>query len=391
MATQMVRGANGRFVRKADAQPVVEVVESQPAPEPELETAVTTKRELNFERVPWAQNMVLLPRDATEGASFNEILEIAGLDWEVEFGALRRETPVVYHRCEDVVEPYVDPRPRLIEVTDPATIAQLEATEPENLVRKTEWRDADNIRDVRRADNKTILGSVGRDYELVQNYEGFRFADMIVDDGQGRWVAAGDMYDGSHVYGVMELSKQLMIDGNDAFGNYLLFRTSHNGSTGVQVMVIPMRFTCDNMMQIATRYAKSRWSMRHVGTFHERLQEARDTLKLTFKYLDDGFTREIEELLAVPMTDEKARWTLQRVIPDTRAKKDEIIDGVMDAYHDDELNGYTGTGYGLLNGLTDYFDHRIRRQSTQARFIQQTSGEGAKFRNTLTKVLLHLN
>jgi len=203
-------------------------------------------------------------------------------------------------------------------------------------------------------------------------------------------VAAGEQYDGSHVFGVMELTKSILIGGEDPVGAQLLLRTSHNGSTGVQAMVIPMRFTCANMMTVATKAAKFRWSIRHVTTLQGRLEEARNTLQMTVKYMEDGFQKEMEKILQVTMTDEKAGHILDRVIPPSRGRRDEIISGIMGAYRDTELNQYVGTGYGLLNGLTDYFDHRINRRTEEARFVSQIDGEGAKFRNNLAQALLEL-
>lgn len=325
---------------------------------------------LDVTRLPWAENMV----EVTDGASSAEMLAAAGLDWEVGFQPLYRKPAWIPVTSIETTDENV-PTGREITVMAPNLDGQL-----------IEARD---IRDVIKVNDGKVLGQVRSAYKLTQNTEAFSFADHLVHDAGGRWIAAGSQYDDKVVFGVMKLDQgTITVGDDDQIDLYLIVRTSHNGGTGVQVMVTPIRVECENMMPLASKSAVSRWSIRHVSTLAGKLQEARDTLRLSLRYMNDGLQRQIDELMLVTMSDEKARWTLDRVMPKSRGRRAQVIDGIMAAYHDTTRNPYE-TGFGLVNGLTDYYDHHIKRQSATVRLQEQLDGEGAKMRDKLVRELLH--
>jgi phage/plasmid-like protein (TIGR03299 family) len=320
--------------------------------------------ELDVKRLPWAENMV----EISAGATSQELLEAAGLDWTVEKTTLLRRPPYIpVTSQEDGYEP--------ITVMAPNLDGQL--------------FEAEDVFDIQRPLDGKIFGQVGGDYVPVQNIEAFTFADHLVFDEGGEWIAAGEQYGGKIVFGVMKLNGHtIMIDDRDPVDLYLTIRTSHNGTTGLQAYVTPVRMTCENMTSFMIAEAKHKWSMRHVGDVAGKIQQARDTLRLSLKYQDE-LERELNELLQVPVSDEKAEWVLGRVIKGSEKRKERVITGILSCYLDDETNGFAGTGYGLLNGLTDYFDHEAKRQSSIVRLQEQYDGEGARARNSLVAELLH--
>lgn len=322
-----------------------------------------TAQTLNVKRLPWAENMV----EIDEGATVQQLLQAARLDWEVEFSPLYRmvDTITVEHenpQTHEIIPIYNVPSDPRFEV-------------------------AADLRDVRIKETHQVLGQVRNDYKITQNEEAFTFADNLVDSG-GRWIAAGSQYDNKVVFGIMQLAGSgITVGGEDPIDLYLMIRTSHNGGTGIQVIATPVRARCENMLTVATRAARFRWSIRHVSTLEGKLAEARETLQLATGYMD-ALQTELEQLIDLEISMDKAVWTLERVIPTSRSKRSTVIEGILAAYQDEDLNGYTGTGYGLLNGLTDFYDHNITRRSAGSRLQEQVDGEGAKMRNKLVEVLL---
>lgn len=349
-------------------------ITTDPGTMTETVTTATGTREIDVTRLPWTSGLVEVPK----GASAEEMLEVAGLNWDVRFSPLFRQEPVMLPITSVESDEAGYPTSREITVEVPHPDGDLV------LVEATDIKDV--IKDV---NPPKVLGQVKSDYVITQNREAFAFADQLVHDGEGQWIAGGQLYDDKVVYGVMKLEGlQIQVDGRDPIDTYVIIRTSHNGGMGIQVYVTPIRLLCANMMTVATTEAKFKWSIRHVGTLQGRLQEARDTLKLTTKYVNDGFQRELDKLLNVSLTDERARAVVDDVIPNTRARRDLVIDQVMLAYHDDELNGYAGTGYGLLNAVTDVFDHTIKRRSPVSRLQEQLDGEGAHLRTAISRRLV---
>jgi hypothetical protein len=61
-----------------------------------------------------------------------------------------------------------------------------------------------------------------------------------------------------------------------------------------------------------------------------------------------------------------------------------MIDGILQVYATSPtVTPYAGTGYGLLNALTEYMDHIKPQRTGNARFESITFGEGARYRGEL--------
>lgn len=240
---------------------------------------------------------------------------------------------------------------------------------------------------VRTSDDHT-LGLVKSKYVPFQNRDAFTFADNLVDSGAAKYETAGSLRDGKQVFLTMKVPTEIKIDGGDAHDLYVLLRTSHDGSKAVGVYLTPIRVVCMNTMALATHKSnvKQKWSMPHVSTIEGKLQEARETLKMSFAYADE-FSALANQLIATKITDDAAAELLAQVFP-VRPKTDEKIDGVMDALRNSDKNGYRGTGWGVLNAMTEYHEHYRDRIQPEATFFNTIDGEIAKWRNKLTDRLL---
>jgi hypothetical protein len=99
-----------------------------------------------------------------------------------------------------------------------------------------------------------------------------------------------------------------------------------------------------------------------------------------------------EQLATVKLTDEKSRYLVTSIIPERRSRREEMVEEILvNAKTSPTVAGYEGTGWGLLNGLTEYMDHIKPQRSGNARFESITFGEGAKMRVKLTEALAELN
>ena len=103
----------------------------------------------------------------------------------------------------------------------------------------------------------------------------------------------------------------------------------HDGTKAVQVMVMPLRDKCMNMLGLQTfgRDAPQRWSLQHTSTLAERLAEARHTLQQVDTYADE-YRRMTERLAAVDLEEQALRSTLERTLPH-RPRTTELIDGIL--------------------------------------------------------------
>jgi phage/plasmid-like protein (TIGR03299 family) len=137
-----------------------------------------------------------------------------------------------------------------------------------------------------REDLRKPLATVGSDYTVWQNWQNFDLAKTLMDGGDVLAETAGSLRDSRTVWLLCRLDKDMMI-GGDEMVPYLLFTSSHDGSSKIRVMPTPTRVVCANTLRIAIKGAKTQWTTSHTSNLNSRVQEARETLKMTWKYMDE--------------------------------------------------------------------------------------------------------
>jgi phage/plasmid-like protein (TIGR03299 family) len=252
------------------------------------------------------------------------------------------------------------------------------------------FKQSPTAREVFRTDTELQLGTVRGRYEVFCNREAFAFGDALVKDGTGKWVVAGQQNDGKRVFMVMQLGEGFDVLGDDKYESYLFIRTSHGDGTSISAAVVPFRVRCTNQSALARREAKSSWSIPHTTTVADRLEEARTALKLTMNY-EAEFKKMAEQLAAVKISDEKVKSLVDSIVPARRSRRDDIIGDIIANYQaSTTAEEFRGTGYGLLQGVTEYYDHVKRQRSGNARFESIMFGEGNTARNQLVQHLMAL-
>jgi phage/plasmid-like protein (TIGR03299 family) len=245
-----------------------------------------------------------------------------------------------------------------------------------------------------RLDNEDIeLGTVKSRYEVLQNREAFAFGDSLVENGTARWAEAGEQYRSSRVFMTMLLNDNFTVLGQEPFRTYLFLAGSHDGSRSVRGFVTPIRVWCTNQTPAVRASSLGSFTINHTGAMRDRLEQAGEAIKQTGEY--QRILREEAELLAATeITDDKARYLLTSLMPAWRQKDGEskMLEGILSNYATSPtIEGYRGTGWGLLNATTEYMDHIKTQRTGNARFESITFGEGARLRSKLAKELAHLN
>lgn len=244
--------------------------------------------------------------------------------------------------------------------------------------------------EIYRTDTGEELGTVKSKYEVWQNRDAFAFGDALVADGKARWVDAGLQGNGWRVFMTMQLNEPFTVH-DDQFNLYLYLRTSHDGSSSVSGYVTPIKVWCTNQLPLVSRTALDKFSFQHTSKLSERIEEAKKSFELTVNF-EREFKASMEQLLKTEVTDDKARLLIKEVIPQTRPRREDMVEAIMLNYQTSETTQpYRNTAYGLLNGLTEYMDHKKVQRSGNSRFESIMLGEGAKYRTNLAQHLLALS
>ena len=211
---------------------------------------------------------------------------------------------------------------------------------------------------VRETDNQ-VLGNVGSNYVPLQNRDAFQFMDNIVDDGSAKYETAGSLKGGKQIWLTTKLPQTMQVAGVDEIETYILLTNSHDGSRAVTAAVTPVRVVCQNTLNLALSGARRSWSVRHLSNVKGKVQEARDSLDLTFKYLET-FEKTANELATRKFTEaDFDRWlekaTEEFVMSESKAEDAKIT--IKTLYMDAEnLANVRGTRWAALNAVGEYFD-----------------------------------
>lgn len=235
---------------------------------------------------------------------------------------------------------------------------------------------------VRQTDKKT-LGIVTDSYSPVQNREAFQFTDQLIGkEGMANYETAGSLKGGKRIWLLARMEGVTVL--GDKIDPYLVFTNAHDGSSGVQVALTPVRVVCANTLELSLKTERI-WSIRHVGNMEAKLEAARVTLQNTAQYLEE-FPSMAEKLVTInlykaeveaflnelfPTTDDMGRIALGNVY-----HKQMLLLKVYDSSPD--LDKFRGTAWAMLNAVSDMSTHMapLRKSPTFAenRFIKAIDG-----------------
>lgn len=279
------------------------------------------------------------------------------------------------------------------------------------------YNPVDNMFATYRDDTGAPLGIVKGRYEPVQNIDAFKFFDDAIGKDEAIWQTAGALDGGSRVFVSAKLPNTITING-DPVDNYLVFLTSHDGSTGVKIMLTPVRIFCQNCLNAAIRNADSYISYRHTRSVHKNIDIAHEilgicndkikNLQLMYdllgkKEMSDAAAQEAfcdlilteAEINALKDTGHTKFEIVNRnyrAINDSgiSMKKVNTISGINDYYYNGiAQNEIVGTAWGVYNAVTGYYSN-VDNVSGQKRFDSLLFGDKATKIKSFSDYLLEV-
>lgn len=236
-----------------------------------------------------------------------------------------------------------------------------------------------------RTDTNQILGVVKGKYTPLQNRDAFDFFDNIIIKGDSEWFTAGCYNNGRKVFITAKINKTFKIaNANDDVDNYLMFITSHDGSTGVKVLLTPIRVVCFNMLNAAISSSTKYFNFKHTESVHYKIEKVQDMFK-SIIYKIDTVKEYYQKLYNTKVTDEAVANIICAAILneneynqielvhskpmqlalgnyvyglDISAQKRRIIGDMFEYYNigigQKEI---IGTGWGLYNAISGYYSN----------------------------------
>lgn len=320
--------------------------------------------------LPWGGKM---GKDVSDCATSREVLEKAGLNWTVEKCDLMARMPFTINGNNDIKEGSGD------------------------FVHDGEiYRECPNGYATYRTDRNIPLGIVKSKYEVVQNIDAFNFIDNAIGEGKALFTNAGCFGYGHKVFITAKLPITTTI-GGDPIDNYLVFSTSHDGSSSIDILFTPVRVFCLNCLNAGIEEASSHIRIRHTKTVQERLDFGSEMLRVAIDYAKSA-QQLYESLLTIKMTDDQVRdyiarlqltsgqyaaireyddkngirkifdrdWlTLQKV--DVSTQKTNTMNTIFDYYKTGVAQEHIiGNAWGAYNAITGYYSN-VKNQDGEKR------------------------
>lgn len=218
-------------------------------------------------------------------------------------------------------------------------------------------------------------------FEIVQNRDAFDFVNYM--GSEVSFEKAGETATGM-VYIIAKLPTVDIL--GDAFTPHVIFRNGFNAKVKITAAICPLRIVCQNQFNFAFKNTENTVTIRHVQNAEQKLQEARETLRMTADYMTE--LHEMAERYAGVQISE---FQLQRFLreafpmdgienmnPFKRNRLETARAAFIKAHNADDNSNFRGTAWGLINAYTDFITHQVPQGKTDTRFegkfVQVTFG-----------------
>lgn len=250
-----------------------------------------------------------------------------------------------------------------------------------------------------REDTKAALGVVSARYQVVQPADMLEFFRDIAKVGGLELSAAGTIYGGRRFWATAKIGEAAPTSVADKIGGFILISSSADGSLATEVRRTTTRVVCKNTLAIALGEGPASVRVTHRSKFNA------DAVK-RYMGLNEAawaaFRHQVVRLANVPVHHELAAETLVSVMaagPVTPEVEDKVrksagFNKVLDLFDGAgkgaQLDGVFGTGWGLVNAVTEYVDHWTRARSFENRFVASQWGPGADLKQRTVDAVLAL-
>lgn len=248
-----------------------------------------------------------------------------------------------------------------------------------------------------RTDNDTVLGVVGKDYQVVQNSDAFSFFDAIVGGEGIQYETAGALGKGERIFITARLPDYIKVGSDDLIEKYLFLTTSHDGFGAITAAFTPVRIVCQNTLNAAVRNSTNTIKIRHTAGAKERVKGAHKLMGIT-----NTLSRQLEELFnrwsRIQITDKQVRSLIQMAMAPNREVLKDLQAGladelstqyrnICDAVYEyamsnpsQQLATTKGTLFGAYNAVTGYFQNVRDYKSEEAKLKSILIGGNAQMK-----------
>ncbi|WP_295219901.1 DUF932 domain-containing protein [uncultured Chryseobacterium sp.] len=251
-----------------------------------------------------------------------------------------------------------------------------------------------------RTDNNTVLGVVGKDYQIVQNREAFSFFDSIVGGGDGiLYETAGALGNGERIFITAKLPDYIRVgNGDDITEKYIFLTTSHDGSGSITAAFTPVRIVCQNTLNASLKNMSNVVRIRHTAGAKQRLDDAHKVMGLANK-LSKELENTFNHWAKIKVGDDEMKRLIQFALCPNKETLNHLQKGNFDdvstvfkntvddafAYamisESQQMETTKGTLFGAYNAVTGYFQNVRNYKDNEAKLQSIVLGGTAQLKS----------
>ena len=248
-----------------------------------------------------------------------------------------------------------------------------------------------------RTDNDTVLGVVGKDYQIIQNRDAFSFFDSIVGGDGILYETAGALGNGERVFITAKLPDYIRVGNDDLIEKYLFLTTSHDGSGSITAAFTPIRIVCNNTLNAAMNNKTNTVRIRHTSNAKQRLEQAHKVMGIS-----DMLSEQMENIFnhwtKIRITDNEVKKIIQSALVPNKEVLKSIQEGreeelstcftnMVDSAYEYAMSDPTqlmdttkGTVFGAYNSVTGYFQNVRNYKDDEAKLTSLLMGGTGQIR-----------
>jgi len=235
-----------------------------------------------------------------------------------------------------------------------------------------------------RSDTMAPLSVVSHRYKVVQPSEILGFFRDLVGEGGFQLETAGSLFGGKRIWATALVGEKAKIRGEDEIGGYLLLSTSCDGSLATTARFTTIRTVCNNTLGMALEDNRRFITVTHATKFdHERVKQDLGIAVDAFsRFMVDATTLAEKKLGYGAATQFLDTLLLPNYKGNAEAMRNSTgYERIMELFQGEaigsEFSTAKGTAWGMVQAVTEFYDHHANTRTPDARLNSAWFGTAA--------------
>ena len=220
-----------------------------------------------------------------------------------------------------------------------------------------------------RSDTHENIGIVGSGYVSTQHRESVgMIADFLGDDA--KFAGGGSFRGGASVWLQAHMTEGYKILDDD-MEDFLVVYDTHDGSGSFAIYITSYRIWCKNVINPSLRKAKRKVLLRHTRNIMSRMDEVREVLFEVSKYRVE-LADFADVMVHKKVSDNEVKTMLNSLFPVTdkatdlvKRNAEEKKEAFYVCYAAPDIAKFQGTAWGIIQATSDLVCHSMPHKNTQ--------------------------